>query len=63
MKIKILLLGFLISGCNPYSGKFACKPAAGLYCKSLSKVDEMISNGSIDYLDIDLKKQKKVKIK
>jgi hypothetical protein len=63
MKIKLFLVLVFVSSCNPYSGRFACNPARGMYCTSLSKVDEMITNGTIDYVDIDQKKQKKFKLK
>lgn len=55
------LLAFTLTSCG-YKDQFRCSPARGAYCSSMTQVNEMISNGTIDFLDIDKKKQKKFKL-
>lgn len=58
---KFVVLLFIMSGCG-YKNNFSCNPSRGAYCTSMSKVDSMITNGTIDFLDIDQKKQKRFRL-
>ena len=58
--MKYLCILFFLTSCSIYGNKFACPPSKGAYCKSLHEVDEMITTGEIERLDIDVKKQKKI---
>lgn len=59
-KILHLSIFILLSGCA--SSGLDCARAGGVYCRSLSEVDEMISNGDAERLEIDQKRQRKFKI-
>ena len=58
----LCILGSGLANCAVYSGKFNCAPAKGQYCTALHKVDEMISSGEIDKLDLNIKNQKRCKV-
>ncbi len=53
-----VLLVVMLSSCSSYSSKFPCPEARGVICTPLRVVDEMISTGRIEEVDIDHKKQK-----
>jgi hypothetical protein len=61
MKILIICF-FLLSGCNTYSSKFQCSIAKGMPCTPMHKINEMIADGSIAYIYIDQKQQRKFKL-
>lgn len=63
--IKVILyfsLLSILSGCSTHLTKFDCGPSKGAFCKPLHEVDDMISSGEVEKLDLDLRKQKKCKI-
>jgi hypothetical protein len=62
MKKYSLLFCLLLQACATYSTRFNCSPARGEFCTPLHKVDELITSGEIEKLDLDLKKQKLCKI-
>lgn len=47
----VLSLGLGISACAVHSTKFECKPGQGVGCKSVSKVNKMVSNKEINDSD------------
>lgn len=60
--IRIILVCFVLSGCATHSTHFDCGPARGVQCTPLHAIDEMISSGDIEKLDLDIRKQKKCKV-
>lgn len=57
-----ILLSLILTSCSSYNSKFNCNPATGVGCVSMSKTYELIKSGEIERVDIDLKKQKKLKL-
>ncbi len=59
--IILMISCSILSSCS-YNSKFECRPAKGLPCLSMSKVDKLIDNGNIEKIEIDQKKQRLFKI-
>lgn len=58
LKMSIVTILLLISGCSTYSNKWKCSDARGLHCKMLSEVDEQINSGEIELVYGDACKTK-----
>lgn len=60
--IRVVLFCLLLSGCAIHATNFDCGPAKGVRCTPLHVVDEMVSSGDIEKLDLDMRKQKKCRV-
>ena len=56
--ILILLLTVCVAGCSVYGGDFECKMGNGVNCKSVSALNSMVDNNTLEQ-NINKKKKKK----